>query len=413
MEIEAKLDVLADAAKYDASCASSGAAVRKAPKRGMGSTTPSGICHSWSDDGRCISLLKVLMSNACIYDCAYCVNRCSNDVPRATFTPEEVADLTINFYKRNYIEGLFLSSGVLKSPDFTMERMCRVVQILRQQFRFGGYIHLKVVPGASPDLLDWAGRYADRVSVNIELPSGESLHQLAPQKKKDDIIKPMGYMHDNILVSAEERKKSRKAPVFAPAGQSTQLIVGATPESDYQIVHLSAALYKKMKLKRVYYSAYIPVNDGSNLPAIRKPPMLREHRLYQADWLLRFYQFDAKEIIDPAHPFLDDKFDPKMNWALNHLDFFPVEVNTADYWQLLRVPGIGMRSAQRIIDARRWSKLDHEGLKKIGVVLKRARYFITCKGFYRAPNRSFTSESLRTSILYDSGVKNINQLLLF
>lgn len=413
MEIEQKLDILADAAKYDASCASSGAAPRKAAKGGLGSTAKSGICHSWSDDGRCISLLKVLMSNACVYDCAYCVNRNSNDVPRATFTPDEVVDLTVNFYKRNYIEGLFLSSGVLRSPDFTMERMCSVIRKLRKEHRFNGYIHLKIVPGASQELLDKAGRFADRVSVNIELPSDVSLKQLAPQKKKEHIIRPMGYLHNSIHTSMEERKKSRKAPVFAPAGQSTQLIVGATPESDYQIVHLSAALYQKMALKRVYYSAYIPVNEGSNLPALRKPPMLREHRLYQADWLLRFYQFKAEEIIDPAHPFLDDQLDPKMNWALNHLEFFPIEINSADYWQLLRVPGIGTRSAQRILEARRWSKLDFEGLKKIGVVVKRARYFVTCNGFYRAPNRAYSSESLRSALLYDAGAANLNQLLLF
>lgn len=413
MDIFQKLEILANAAKYDVSCASSGAKPGKTDGNGLGIKSYSGICHSFADDGRCISLLKILLSNACVYDCTYCVNRSGNDLPRASFTPEEVAGLTINFYKRNYIEGLFLSSGVLKSPDYTMERMCRVIQLLRETYHFNGYIHLKVVPGASQELVDKAGRFADRVSVNIELPSNDSLQKLAPQKKKEHIVTPMKYLRENITASQEERKKSRKAPIFAPAGQSTQLIVGASPESDYKILHLSENLYKIMSMRRVYYSAYVPVNEADTLPGINKPPMLREHRLYQADWLLRFYQFDASEIIDPAHPFLDEKLDPKVNWALTHLEHFPVEINTAEYWLLLRVPGIGVQSAQRILAARRWSRLRYEDLKKIGVVVKRAQYFITCNGFSNAPNRQFTAESIRSALLYGSTRAHSNQLLLF
>ncbi len=413
MELDRKLEILANAAKYDASCASCGVKRPKASPQGLGTTQSSGICHSWSEDGRCISLLKLLFSNSCLYDCAYCLNRRSNDIPRASFTVKEVVDLTINFYKRNYIEGLFLSSGVIKSPDHTMERLCEIVRQLREDHGFSGYIHLKVVPGASQELIDKAGLLADRVSVNIELPSRESLKLLAPQKDREGILKPMKYLGRTISERKEERKKTKKAPVFAPAGQSTQLIVGASPETDYHILNLTEKLYDSVQLKRVYYSAYVPVNQHSSLPALTQPPMLREHRLYQADWLLRFYQFKAGEIIDPVMPYLDEEVDPKVSWALGHLEFFPVEVNRADYWQLLRVPGIGVRSVRRILRARRWSSLDIIDLQKMGVVIKRAHFFITCNGRYSAPNRSFTQDSLRLALTASEKRYNPKQLLLF
>ena len=413
MELERKLEILSAAAKYDASCASSGSIRPSYSKNGLGTTVYSGICHSFSNDGRCISLLKVLLSNFCIYDCAYCINRASNDIPRATFTSDEIVDLTINFYKRNYIEGLFLSSGVIKSPDHTMERMCRVVQKLRNEHHFNGYVHLKIVPGASQELVNRAGQFADRVSVNIELPSYDSLQKLAPQKKRDHIFRPMNYLHNKITACQEERKKYHKASVFAPAGQSTQLIVGASPESDYQIIHLSESLYQKMALKRIYYSAYVPINASKDLPEINKPPLLREHRLYQADWLLRFYCFKADEILDPSRPFLDDKLDPKLNWAIHHPDFFPIEIHSADYHQLLRVPGIGVRSVERILAARRFSRLRFEDLTRIGVVLKRAQYFITCNGFFRAPRRSYTPDTLKAALLANTNSVHLKQLRLF
>ncbi|MBN1925896.1 MAG: putative DNA modification/repair radical SAM protein [Prolixibacteraceae bacterium] len=375
--IEKKLSILADSAKYDVSCASSGSN-RGNAKKGIGTAVGCGICHSFTEDGRCISLLKVLMTNHCIYDCAYCINRRSNDRPRAAFTPIELANLTIGFYRRNYIEGLFLSSGVLKNPDFTMERMVSVAKILRLQERFNGYIHLKAIPGASNELIHEAGLYADRLSVNIEIPTNPELKRLAPEKNHADIYKPMGLIHKGILESKEERKRYRKAPAFAPAGQSTQLIVGATPESDQQILTLATNLYSEQRLKRVYYSGYLPVNEyDQRLPAIKTPPLVRENRLYQSDWLMRFYQFKANEIVSNAHPFLDLDVDPKLAYALRNFHLYPVNVNTADYEMILRVPGIGVQSAQRIIQARKFQRLTSMHLKKIGVVMKRAQYFIT------------------------------------
>jgi putative DNA modification/repair radical SAM protein len=379
MEIHEKLDILSGAARYDASCASSGCG-REGSAIRVGNTSQGGICHSWSDDGRCISLLKLLLSNDCRYDCAYCVNRSSNPVPRASFTAREVVDLTMDFYRRNYIEGLFLSSAVMKGPDQTMEAMVQVAEMLRVEEKFGGYIHLKVIPGSSPELVRRAGLAADRISVNIELPSSESLHRLAPQKRKEAILEPMKLIGNEIGSSLVERALSRKAPKFAPAGQSTQMIIGASPETDLQILKLSQGLYRRMNLKRVYYSAFVPVNEDNRLPVLASPPLLREHRLYQADWLLRFYGFSAEEILSDATPDLDESFDPKTAWALRHPEFFPVEVNRADYLTLLRVPGIGVTSAKRIVAARRFSLITPEGMKKIGVVMKRAKYFITCSG---------------------------------
>jgi len=381
MEVLDKLKVLSDAAKYDVSCSSSGSS-RKNKKGGIGNAVLSGICHSWSDDGRCISLLKILFTNYCIYDCAYCINRASNDVPRTTFTPEEVASLTINFYKRNYIEGLFLSSAIYKSPNYTMELLLNTVKRLREVENFNGYIHLKAIPGADKALIESAGMYVDRMSVNIELPSNESLKLLAPQKSKEAIIKPMSFINSRMTQSIEERRKFRASKKFVPAGQTTQLIVGATQDNDLKILKLSEGLYKGYELKRVYYSAYVPISTNPNLPAIATPPLVREHRLYQADWLLRFYGYNADELLDMENPNFDLDLDPKCDWALRNIHLFPIEVNKADYYQLLRVPGIGVKSARKIIAARRFSSLNYEDLKKLGIVLKRARYFITCKGKY-------------------------------
>lgn len=379
MDLLQKIEILGAAARYDASCASSGSR-REAPAGGLGNTSACGICHSWADDGRCISLLKLLLTNFCEYDCAYCSNRRSNDVPRAAFTVQEVVDLTVDFYRRNYIEGLFLSSGVSGGPDATMERMILVAKKLRTEHRFGGYIHLKAIPGASPDLIRRAGLYADRLSVNIELPSGDALRKYAPEKNKEAILKPMGLIGKSIEENREERKKTRRIPRFSPAGQSTQMIVGASPESDMQILHLSSSLYQHFNLKRVYYSAYIPVGDTRQLPALPVPPLRREHRLYQADWLMRFYGFTAGEILDERNPQLDEQLDPKSAWALRNPHFFPVDLNRAELGTLLRVPGIGPQSAKRIVSSRRFGAIRFEHLAKIGVVLKRARYFITCPG---------------------------------
>ena len=381
MDMMEKLTVLADAAKYDAACTSSGV-VRGGKPGTIGTATNSGCCHTFSADGRCISLLKVLMTNHCCYDCAYCVNRKSNDVPRTAFTPRELAELTIQFYRRNYIEGLFLSSAVLKDPDFTTERMIEALRLLRTEYHFNGYIHAKAIPGADPGLTHRLGLLADRLSVNIELPSETSLQLLAPDKTKSAIFKPMAQIRDGSEQSKAELKLYRHAPRFAPAGQSTQMIVGATPESDHHILSLTQGLYQKYHLKRVFFSAYMPVSDNKLLPAPAgfKPPLLREHRLYQADWLLRFYGFTAQEILDETHPNFDAALDPKSDWALRHPEFFPVEVNRADYEAILRVPGIGVRGAQRIVIARRRGPLSFEGLKRLGIVLKRAQYFITCSG---------------------------------
>jgi len=380
MDILEKLTVLSDAAKYDVACTSSGVDRKGAPGS-IGNAMACGICHSFSADGRCIALLKVLMSNACVYDCSYCVNRKSNDIRRATFEPHELAELMIQFYRRNYIEGLFLSSAVVRNPDYTCEQMIEVLSLIRNHYRFRGYIHVKAIPGADDKLLTTLGLLADRMSVNLELPSHDILKLLAPDKSKESILVPMGRIKTGIHENRTDLAKYRHTPKFVPAGQSTQMIVGATPETDYQIINLSAALYKKYELKRVFYSAYMPVVTGRNLPSLdTKPQLLREHRLYQADWLLRFYEFDAKELLDEKNPNFNPLIDPKCNWALNHYDFFPVEINTAPYETLLRVPGLGVISAKKIIRARRSGALDFPDLKKMGVTLKRAQYFITCRG---------------------------------
>lgn len=376
-----KLSILSDAAKYDVSCASSGSK-RKNTKTGIGNSSGMGICHTYTQDGRCVSLLKILMTNVCIFDCAYCVSRKSNDVKRAAFTVQEVVDLTMNFYKRNYIEGLFLSSGIFKNGDYTMERLVRVAKKLRKEHDFNGYIHLKAIPGASDDLLYEAGLYADRLSVNIEMPSEKSLKLVAPEKSYKETLEPMSFLKKAISESKAERRISRKAPKVAPGGQSTQLIVGASPESDNEILKLSDALYKKKSLKRVYYSGYVPISDDSRLPTVDKTPIVRENRLYQADWLMRFYGFKVNEIVDDLHPDLDLEMDPKSSFALRNLHLFPVDVNRADYWQIVRVPGIGVKSAKKIITARKFGKLDVYQLKKIGIVWKRAQFFIECRGFF-------------------------------
>ena len=379
-ELLKKLEVLTDAAKYDVACTSSGVD-RPGRPGALGNAVKAGICHSFAADGRCISLLKVLLSNDCAYDCAYCVNRRSCDGPRATFTPEELCRLTVEFYRRNYIEGLFLSSAVVKNPDYTSELMLMTLKKLREEERFWGYVHVKAIPGADPRLTHALGLYADRMSVDIELPSQKSLALLAPQKSKEKILAPMGLIRDGIKENAADLARYRAAPKFVPAGQSTQMIIGATPETDRQILALTEGLYRKYQLKRVFFSAYMPVVSDRNLPARdTPPPLLREHRLYQADWLLRFYGFSAGEILDDQHPDFNPLLDPKCNWALNHMEHFPVEVNRAPYEMLLRVPGIGVKSAKRIRAARRYAALDFDALKKLGVVLKRARYFILCGG---------------------------------
>lgn len=389
MELLDKLAILADAAKYDAACTSSGAKRGfQSGKIGCTSSGVMGCCHSFSADGRCITLLKVLMTNRCVYDCKYCVNRRSNDTRRAMFSPEELAELTIQLYRRNYIEGLFLSSGVLRSPDYTTELMIRALSILHNEYCFNGYIHAKAIPGASPELVERLGMLADRLSVNIELPSEASLRALAPNKTKDAVLRPMRFIAERGQENRRELVKYRHAPRFAPAGQSTQMIVGATKESDRHILTLTQSLYDTYHLKRVFYSAYVPVVENTLLPSLdTKPPLLREHRLYQADWLLRFYGFRADELLDESQPDFDPLLDPKCCWALRHPDFFPVEVNRADYEALLRVPGIGVVSAKRLLVARRAGALRAEDLKKLGVVMKRAQYFLTCSGQSAAPLR--------------------------
>lgn len=373
-----KLKILAESAKYDVSCASSGT-TRRNRSRGIGNATGWGICHSFTEDGRCVSLLKIMLTNHCIYDCAYCINRRSNDIRRATFSVTELVNLTIEFYRRNYIEGLFLSSGVVRNPDYTMERLVRIAKDLRLVHRYNGYIHLKSIPGASRELIREAGLYADRLSVNIEIPDERSLQKLAPEKDFQSVFTPMQHIRQGILENREDRRKYQRAPYFAPAGQSTQMIVGATPESDKDILSLSSRLYRQSELKRVYYSGYVPVNTYDNrLPMLKQPPLVRENRLYQADWLMRFYHFRADEIADDAYPDLDLEIDPKLAWALRHPEKFPVDINKADYDMILRVPGIGVKSAKLIVASRRFGKLGSEQLKKMGIVLKKARYFITC-----------------------------------
>jgi len=382
MDLLQKLTILSDAAKYDAACTSSGVKRGHQPgKIGSTSSSVAGCCHSFSADGRCITLLKVLMTNHCVFDCQYCVNRRSNDVRRTAFTPRELAELTIGFYRRNYIEGLFLSSGVLRSPDYTTEQMIRALEILRYEYGFNGYIHAKTIPGTSPELVEKLGYLADRLSVNIEIPSEQGLRQLCPDKTKAAILRPMGLIAQSHQENRQELVKYRHTPKFAPAGQSTQMIIGATDDSDRHILRLSQGLYDRYQLKRVFFSAYIPVVENALLPAKdTKPPLLREHRLYQADWLLRFYGFRAEELLEEDEPNFNPLVDPKCSWALKHPEFFPVEVNRADYETLLRVPGVGVVSARRIVAVRRSRSLDWEGLKKLGVVLKRAQYFLLCNG---------------------------------
>ena len=385
MTIQQKLEILADAAKYDVACTSSGVD-RKGHGKGLGNCSAAGICHSFSADGRCISLLKILFTNECIYDCRYCLNRRSNDVLRAAFTPDEVCRLTMEFYRRNYIEGLFLSSGVFQNPAFTMELLYQTLYRLRKVYHFQGYIHVKAIPGAPEELIEKTGFLADRMSINLELPTADALKRLAPHKSRRTILTPMRQIQTRRNHNQEELTLYRSAPQFVPAGQSTQMIIGASGESDYEIVSVAESLYQRFEVKRVFYSAFVRVNDDSLLPALPGgPPLLREHRLYQADWLLRYYGFEAKELLSEKHPNFNVFLDPKCDWALGHMEHFPVEINRAPYETLLRVPGIGVKSAQRIVKARRFSSLDFEDLKKIGVVLKRAVYFITCKGKTQYP----------------------------
>ena len=391
-----KLKVLAESAKYDVSCSSSGT-VRRGKAGMVGNTVGGvGICHSFAEDGRCISLLKVMLTNYCIYDCAYCINRRSNDIPRATLSVTELVELTMEFYRRNYIEGLFLSSGVVRNPDYTMERLVRVAKDLRTVHRFNGYIHLKSIPGASQELVHEAGLYADRLSVNIEIPKEENLKLLAPEKDHRSVYAPMRYICQGVLENREERKKFRHAPCFVPAGQSTQMIVGATAETDKDILRLSSALYSQPTMRRVYYSGYVPVNTyDPRLPALKQPPLVRENRLYQADWLMRFYQFQVDEIVDDAYPDLDLEVDPKLAWALRHPEQFPVDVNRADYEMLLRVPGIGVKSARLIVASRCFGRLGYYQLKKMGAVMKKAQYFITCSELPMLTVNELTPQGVR------------------
>lgn len=408
MDLMEKLKTLAEAAKYDVSCSSSGSDRKK--KKGMvGNTSLPGICHSWAADGRCISLLKVLYTNDCIYNCAYCVNRSTSDIKRVEFTPRELADITMNFYRRNYIEGLFISSAIKKSPEYTMERMIETVKILRLEEGYNGYIHMKAIPGVDQKLLDEAGLYVDRMSINLELPTEKSLKLLAPQKDQKQMILPMRYLKNKLVESKRDVKIYKHAKAFMPAGQTTQLMIGATPDTDFSIIKLSEAMYNKISMKRVYYSGYVPVvQNNSLLPTTVKSSLLREHRLYQADWLLRFYGFKADEILSIEHPDLDMEVDPKCNWALKHIEFFPVEVNKASIEELLRVPGIGNITARRILQSRRFAPVNYLDLKKMGVVLKRAQYFITCQGKYYG-DIDIDSAKIRNRLLFfDPKAKNIN-----
>lgn len=405
-----KIKMLAESAKYDVSCSSSGS--NRSNNDGLGNTSYGGICHSWTSDGRCISLLKILMSNDCLFDCAYCINRKSNNIKRGTLTVDELVNITIQFYKRNYIEGLFLSSAIFVNSDHTMEQMYRVVKKLRVDHKFNGYIHVKAIPGANIDLIRKTGFLADRMSVNIELPTQKSLKVLAPQKSKDNIFKPMKFIGENNLMIAEDKKKHRKTPKFVPAGQTTQMIVGASPENDHMILNLTEALYKKYYLKRVYFSAYVPINDDPRINFSGKIQRNREHRLYQADWLLRFYDFTVDEIFDKSNNFLNEYLDPKIFWALNHPEYFPINVNKASYEELLRVPGFGIKTCKRIIMSRKYSNINYDELKKIGAVLKRAKYFIEVPGlkiggFLRDP------EILKNHFISESKNKNAKFIPLF
>lgn len=411
-----KLNILADAAKYDVSCSSSGSN-RKNTSKGLGNGHQSGICHTYTEDGRCVSLLKILLTNHCIFDCAYCVSRRSNDIERAAFTVDEVVELTMNFYRRNYIEGLFLSSGIFKNADFTMERLLRVVKKLRLEENYNGYIHLKTIPGASNELIIEAGLYADRMSINLEMPTETGLKLLAPEKSHQDVIKPLNFVKNQITQFKEEKKLIKSVPKFVPAGQSTQMVIGATPETDKEIMYTAAAFYKNLSLKRVYYSGYIPISNDSRMPALgTHPPLLRENRLYQTDWLMRFYGFDVRELLNDSNPHLDTDIDPKLSWALRNMHYFPIDISTADYQMILRVPGIGVGSAKKIVQARKFGKLYIHQLKKIGVAYNRAKHFITCADTpYQL--RDYQSHQIKSFILAESQSKYLktdnNQLLLF
>lgn len=419
MSLLEKLTILSDAAKYDVACTSSGVD-RGGNGTSMGNCLAPGICHSFSADGRCVSLLKILFTNECIFNCSYCLNNCNNDVPRASFTPEEVCTITMEFYRRNYIEGLFLSSGILVSPNYTMDLIYQTLYLLRTKYHFNGYIHVKAIPGADPVLIEKTGFLADRMSINLELPTADSLKKLAPYKSRNTILKPMRQIQNGITESKQELTIYKSAPKFVPAGQSTQMIIGATPENDYQIMSVAESLYQKFSLKRVFYSAFVNVNENSELPMLTTgPPLLREHRLYQADWLLRYYHFQVAELLDESHPDFNVYIDPKCDWALRHMEQFPVEIQKADYRTLLRVPGIGYKSAGRIIQARRHASLDFSDLKKIGVVLKRALYFITCSGKMMYPTK-LDADYILSNLLSDhtqipKEIRNMNyhQLSLF
>jgi len=410
--LQEKLAILADAAKYDVSCASSGSK-RKNTATGLGNATGMGICHTYTQDGRCVSLLKILLTNHCIFDCAYCVSRRSNDIKRAAFTVQEVVDLTMHFYRRNYIEGLFLSSGIFKDVDYTMERLARIAKKLREEHQFNGYIHLKAIPGASDELIHEAGLYADRLSVNLEIPSERSLKKVAPEKDYATAYQPMNFLRERIEGYRTERRTLKKAPTFSPGGQSTQLVIGATPETDQQVLQLADNLYQDQKLKRVYYSGYVPVSTDARLPQVDRTPLVRENRLYQADWLLRFYGFKVQEIVDDVHPQLDQEVDPKLAYALRNPEHFPVDINTADYEWILRVPGIGQKSAGKIISSRRFGKLRREHLRKMGVVWKRAKYFIlTADRDYL--HLGYDPDIIRHQVLHGAKQKRLtNQLDLF
>lgn len=416
--IREKLSILADAAKYDVSCSSSGGN-RKNDNKGIGDSSASGICHTYTEDGRCVSLLKILLTNHCVYDCAFCVSRKSNDVKRAAFTVDEVVELTMSFYRRNYIEGLFLSSGIFKNADFTMERLVRIAKRLRLEEHFNGYIHLKTIPGASQELLTEAGLYADRMSINLEMPTEMGLKLLAPEKSHDDVKMPLGFIKDTITKFKDEKKTGliKSIPKFVPAGQSTQMVIGATPETDMEIMYSADEYYKNFSLKRVYYSGYIPISHDSRMPAIgSQPPLLRENRLYQTDWLMRFYGFNVKELLNTNNPHLDTDIDPKLSWALRNLEQFPIDINTADYHMILRVPGIGVNSAQKIVQARKFGRLRSDQLKKIGISYNRAKHFIRCADSPIILNEP-DAPHLKNIILTESSSKYLkvpqNQLSLF
>lgn len=414
--IREKLNILADAAKYDVSCSSSGG-TRKNDNKGLGNSHASGICHTYTEDGRCVSLLKILLTNHCIFDCAYCVSRKSNDIQRAAFSVEEVVELTMNFYRRNFIEGLFLSSGIFKNADFTMERLLRVVKKLRLEERFNGYIHLKTIPGASEDLIREAGMYADRMSINLEMPTESGLKLLAPDKSHQEVIDPLNMVQKQIVQFKEEKKLIKSVPKFVPAGQSTQMVIGATPETDKDIMQTADTFYKNFSLKRVYYSGYIPISNDNRLPMLgSQPPLIRENRLYQTDWLMRFYGFNVNELLNDANPHLDIDIDPKLSWALRNLHYFPVDINVANYKMILRVPGIGVNSAKKIVQARKFGKLRIDQLKKIGVSYNRARHFIKCADSpYQM--KEYQSTQIKSFILAESQSKYLkhdtSQLILF